>query len=293
MIRTLFILNPNAGKMQAKHNLFKLIDLFTKNKYEVTVFPTQDRLDATNIVKEKANEYDLIVCSGGDGTLNEVISGLMHHTNRPKLGYIPTGTTNDLATSLNLPKTCIKAAKKIIAGSSYYYDIGSLNDSYFTYIAAFGAFTKVSYTTSQKFKNALGRISYFLEGIKHLTEIKTYPIKIEYDHGVIEDDFVFGAVTNSTSIAGLFHLNSHDVILNDGLFEVLLIKSPKNAIELKNIIMGLLKQQYNDKYVTFFQASHLKITSDSNIPWIIDGENGGTQRDVTISNNHKGIEFIL
>ncbi|TCK92772.1 YegS/Rv2252/BmrU family lipid kinase [Natranaerovirga hydrolytica] len=289
----MLIFNPKAGKMQAKNNLFTLIDLFTKNNYEITTFPTQYSRHAVTIVKEKASHFDIIICCGGDGTLNEVVSGLMQQPSKVLLGYIPTGTTNDLATSLNISKDIYEAANDIINGKAYLYDIGSLNDKFFTYIAAFGAFTKVPYTTPQKFKNAVGRLSYFLEGVKHLTEIKSYHLKIECDDQVIEDDFVFGSITNSTSIAGFLKLNSDDVILNDGLFEVLLIKSSNNPIDLTNIVMGLLKQNYDKKKVLFFRTGNIKITSLVEIPWCLDGENSGEKKQVQITNITKSITFML
>lgn len=291
--KMMLVINPRAGRMQSRNNLFNLINFFYQNGYEVTVYPTQKRSDATRIVMENAHRYDIVTCCGGDGTLNEVISGLMHLSTRPPLGYIPSGTTNDLATSLELNYGMMKAAQAIISGVQYLYDIGSFNDRFFTYIAAFGAFTDVSYTTPQQTKNSLGHLAYILEGIKRLPEIRSYRLKIEYDGGVVEDDFVFGAVTNSTSMGGILKLSPDAVRLNDGLFEIILIKNPRNLLQLQRIVSGLLMQKYDDGDVMLLHSSKIKITALNEIPWTLDGEDGGLHREVKIINNNKAICFMI
>ena len=291
--KMMLVINPRAGKMQSRNNLFNLINLFYQNGYEVTVYPTQKRSDATRIVMENAHRYDIVTCCGGDGTLNEVISGLMHLPDRPPLGYIPSGTTNDLATSLELNNGMMRAAQAIISGARYFYDIGSFNDRFFTYIAAFGAFTEVSYSTPQQTKNSLGHLAYILEGIRRLPEIRSYRLKIEYDTGVVEDDFVFGAVTNSTSMGGVLKLSPNEVSLNDGLFEIVLIRNPKNLLQLQRIVSGLLMQKYDDKDVFLLHSSKIRVTSLNEIPWTLDGEDGGLHMEVDIENNNKAICFMI
>ena len=291
--KMMLVINPRAGKMQSRSNLFNLINLFYQNGYEVTVYPTQERSDATRIIIENAFRYDIITCCGGDGTLNEVISGLMHLSNRPPLGYIPSGTTNDLATSLELNNGMMKAAQAIVSGVEYFYDIGSFNDRFFTYIAAFGAFTEVSYSTPQQTKNSLGHLAFILEGIRRLPEIRSYRLKIEYDTGAVEDDFVFGAVTNSTSMGGVLRLRPDEVRLNDGLFEIVLIRNPKNLLQLQRIVSGLLMQKYDDKDVLLLHSSKIRVTSLNEIPWTLDGEDGGLHTEVEIVNNNKAICLMI
>lgn len=291
--KMMLVINPRAGRMQSRNNLFNLINLFYQNGYEVTVYPTQERSDATRIVMENAHRYDMVACCGGDGTLNEVITGLMHLSNRPPLGYIPSGTTNDLATSLELNNGIMKAAQAIVSGVEYLYDIGSFNDRFFTYIAAFGAFTDVSYSTPQQTKNSLGHLAYILEGIKRLPEIRSYRLKIEYDGGVVEDDFVFGAVTNSTSMGGILKLSPDEVRLNDGLFEIILIRNPKNLLQLQRIATGLLMQKYDDKDVFLLHSQKIRVTALNEIPWTLDGEDGGLHREVEMTNNNKAIRLMI
>ena len=291
--KMLLIMNPFSGKMQCRNYLFDMVDIFSKDDYEVTVCPTKKRFDATELTIKKGNEYDLIACCGGDGTLNEVITGAMSIENAPPIGYIPSGTTNDLATSLKMPKNMVDAALNVVQGVPFLYDIGTFNNQYFAYIAAFGAFTEVSYQTSQQVKNSLGHLAYILEGIRRLTEIKAYHLIIEHDGGTVEGDYIFGSITNSTSVAGLLTLDKEKVRLNDGLFELLLIKSPKNIIELNGIITGLLTQNYDHNYISLFHSSKVKIYSEVEIPWTLDGENGGRHTNVDIVNNPRSVTLMV
>ncbi len=291
--KMMLIINPHSGKMQCKNYLFDMVDIFSRDGYEVTVFPTQKRQDATDMVINRANDFDLVACCGGDGTLNEVITGTVRLKNRPIIGYIPSGTTNDLATSLKLPKNMLDAAYNVIEGEPFGFDVGTFNDKYFAYIAAFGAFTDVSYSTSQQIKNYLGHLAYILQGIKQLGEIKSYRLTVEVDGEIIEDDFLFGAVTNSTSVAGLVTLDPGRVKLNDGLFEVLLIKNPKNIFELQQIVSGLLMQNYGSKYITLSHASRVKFTSPIEIPWSLDGEYGGKHQDISINNLQGAVRLMV
>lgn len=291
--KLLFIFNPYAGKGQIKTKLADMIDIFVKNGYLVTAYPTQDLLDAQKMVEEKAGEYDLVVCSGGDGTLNEVVTGMMHLADKRTIGYIPTGTTNDYASSLGISKNMLQAAQIAVAGDAFSSDIGTFNGKTFVYIAAFGIFTDVSYQTSQELKHIFGHLAYILEGAKRLYSIKSYHVRVSYNDITIEDDFIYGMVTNSISVGGFKKLTGKSVLLDDGLFEVTLIKMPKNPIELQEIIATLLVENIDTKYVYTFKTDKLVLESDTEIPWTLDGEFGGNQKEVTILNNKQAITLNI
>ena len=293
MGRLLFLYNPHSGKAQIKNSLSEILDIFVKAGYEVTVRPTQARHDAYNTVKSDASRYDLIVCSGGDGTLNESVSGLLSSGAHARLGYIPAGTTNDFASSLGIPKNMSEAARAIVTGKEFLCDIGSFNDAYFTYISAFGAFTEVSYQTPQPVKNMLGHLAYVLEGIKHLGSIKTYRMTVEHDGEIIEDEFVFGMVSNSMSVGGFKSTGEAGILLDDGLFEVALVKMPKNPIDLQQTINDLLKLQVDSDYIYFFKTSAIHIRSAEEIAWTLDGEYGGLMREVYIRNNVRALPIMI
>lgn len=292
MKKMLFIFNPHSGRGLIKNNLMDIIDIFVKGGYLVTAYPTQDKLDAFNTVKEHSHAYSLVVCSGGDGTLNETVKGMMECKVRRRIGYIPTGTTNDFASSLGISKNMLTAAKTVLSGEDYACDIGSFNDNYFTYICAFGLFTEVSYQTPQHFKNMLGQLAYVLESIKHLTNIKTYHMVVEHDGESFEDDFVFGMVSNSMSVGGFKGTDGLGVVLNDGFFEVGLIKMPNNALELQQTLNDLLKLEINSNYIYFLRASEVTITCAEEVAWTLDGEFGGIAKAAVIQNHNKALTFI-
>ncbi|MBE6860792.1 MAG: YegS/Rv2252/BmrU family lipid kinase [Ruminococcus sp.] len=296
MKKLYFIFNLQAGKGNLAASLAEVIDIFTKAGNEVTTRPTQDRGDAINAsIYACENSFDIIVCAGGDGTLSECIEGVMKSSNRLPIGYIPVGSTNDYAKGLGIPKGIIPAARWIVEGTPMPCDIGSFNDNYFTYIAAFGAFTSVAYETSQQIKNIFGHAAYLFSGMFQLTSIKSHRMKIEYDDIIIEDDFVFGMVTNSSSVAGLLSLN--DFLIDDGVFEVALIKKPSNILQLYEILHSLInmKQDLDKDYIRCFRTSQIKFTSleDTAITWTLDGENGGKADINLIKNNTKAISFMI
>ena len=297
MKRVYFIYNPRSGKGTIKSKITKIINTLTENDYEVTIRPTQCKMDACETVKRICstpdNHYDLIICSGGDGTLNEVIQGLMTSEYRIPVGYIPSGTTNDFARSINIPRGIEKALDSIIHGTTHFLDIGSFNTKYFTYVAAFGALTEVSYETRQQTKNMLGHAAYIIEGMKHLTKIQSYNLTITYDGNTITGDYVLGMVSNTASVGGL--LSMGDFLPNDGLYEVTLIKTPNSPAEMQSILSSLLtiKQSVNTEYVTFFKTSSIKIHSDAELTWTLDGEFGGNENNVHIYNNREALEFIV
>lgn len=283
--KMLFIYNPKAGKAQIKSNLSDMIDIFVKAGFEVTAYPTQATGDGTKAVTERdMDQYDIIVCSGGDGTLDEVVTGMMQCEKRIPLGYIPAGSTNDFANSLEIPKNMIQAAQVIVRGRTYGCDVGSFNDDFFVYIAAFGLFTEVSYETRQDIKNVLGHMAYILEGMKRLSSIKSYYMKMETKEQVIEDEFMFGMVTNSTSVGGFKRITGKYVELDDGEFEVTLIKRPANPMELNMIMAALLSGNINTDCMYCFKTSALKITAQEEVAWSLDGEYGGRHKEVSIEN---------
>lgn len=296
MKRIYLICNLVSGKASVGSHLAKIIDIFTQAGFEVTVHPTGSRGDATETAKYACeSNFDILVCCGGDGTLNEVISGCMEAENAIPLGYIPTGSTNDFARSLNIPINLEEAAELIVSGSAQSCDIGMIGNRYFTYIAAFGAFTEVSYQTAQPVKNVLGHTAYILNGMLSLHKVKASKMRIEYDGRVIEDEFIYGMVTNSTSVAKL--LSMPDMEKDDGLFEVTLIRKPKNLIDLQHIITGLSNFQLGTEreYFDHFRASEISITclEDEPVPWTVDGEYGGNKAVNVIKNLRRALEFIL
>ena len=296
MKKMLFIYNPKAGKAQIRNKLADILDVFTKGGYEITVYPTQRSEDAMEKTEKRSKEYDIVVCSGGDGTLNEVVSGMMELKKMelkkmPVLGYIPAGSTNDFGGSLGLPKNMVRAAENIVNGNDFACDVGSFNEDVFVYIAAFGLFTDVSYETGQDMKNVLGHMAYLLEGMKRLSAIRSYPMRITYGDTTIVDDFIFGMVTNSASVGGFKRITGKNVRLDDGVFEVTLIKRPKNPIELNNIMVSLLNRDIDTDAMYCFRTSKVEITSAEPLPWTLDGEYGGTHTKVVIENICRGVDI--
>ncbi len=275
--RLLFIVNPIAGKGQIRSRLMAVLDLFTKYGYEVTIRITQSEGDAQKTAEKFAHEYDLVVCSGGDGTLSEIVNGLMRIKGpRPKVAYIPTGTTNDFASTLGLPTTdTLAAAELAITGNALACDVGKFNNKYFTYSAAFGAFTDVAYATPQKSKSILGRAAYVLQGVERLSSLRSYRLTIKTEHEHIEDDFIFGMITNSDSIAGFKGLAGTGVELSDGLFEVALIRMPRTILDLQQLVVALLSHEVSVQGVYSFKGSKISIDGVEPLAWTLDGEFGG------------------
>ena len=292
MKKMLFIYNPNAGTGLLKPKLSDVLDIFVKGGYEVTVYPTQRYHDALAKMKSYEEEYDLVVCSGGDGTLDEVVTGMLFREKQVPIGYIPTGTTNDFANSLHISRNILEAADTAVNGVPFSCDVGVFNDDYFIYIAAFGLFTDVSYETKQSMKNVLGHLAYVLEGAKRLFNIPSYQIKVTYEDGVIEDEFIFGMVTNSRSVGGFKGIVGRDIVFDDGEFEVTLIKMPKNPIELNEIVASLLIKQIDSKHMYSFKSGNVQFESLEEIPWTLDGEFGGAVKHADITNFSRAITFI-
>lgn len=293
MKKLLFILNPHAGKAQIKGRLLQIIDLMVKKGYDVTIYPTQAKRDALKMVQKRAGEFDLIVCSGGDGTLDEAVSGMMLSGKKIPLGYIPAGSTNDFANSLKIPKDMVKAAEIAVCGQKFACDIGMFNQKPFVYVAAFGMFTAVSYKTRQEWKNILGHAAYLLEGVKSLTDITSYHLRVECAGRVIEDEFIYGMITNSNSVGGFKNMTGKNVLLNDGKFEVTLIRMPKNIVEL-NAILGSLTNLIDDTDLIYsFKSDCITFLSEENVSWTLDGEYGGSLHEVTIRNIRQALEIMV
>lgn len=294
MKKMLLIVNPKAGKNQVKPYLCDIIDLYVANGYEVTVHTTQSQKDAYNIVGQCGEKYDIIVCSGGDGTLDEVCSALLllEKEKRPLLGYIPAGTTNDFAKSLGITSGMMQAAQLVLDGDPFECDLGLFNKTPFVYVAAFGVFTQVSYTTPQNVKNSLGHLAYILEGIKSITSIQSYHVRCEYGDKVIDDDFIYGMVTNSISVGGFKSISGKVMQLNDGLLEILLVRMPRTLIDLNGILSALLTQKIDERYMYMIKTDHIRFSSEDEMAWTLDGEDGGTHHEADIYNLNKVVQII-
>lgn len=292
MKNLLFIYNPYSGKGMIKEKLSDIIDYFVKNKYQVGVYPTQSRLDAKEQIIHTAYQYDHIVCSGGDGTLNEVISGLMELPDRPTLGYIPAGSTNDFAKSIRVPNVMTEAAAVAVNGMPISVDIGGFGKKRFIYIAAFGVFTDVSYMTPQEMKNIMGHPAYIIEAVKSLTSVRTYHMKVSYDNNEIEGDFLYGMVTNSVSVGGFKGITGKNVVLDDGMFEVTLIRQPKSPLDLQVVLGALIGMDVKTDSIVSFKASSIIFDADEKVPWVLDGEYGGSPKRVKIVNYNKAIRIM-
>lgn len=291
--KLLFIFNPRSGKGQIRNKLLDIIDVFVKGGYEVIVHPTQGPLDGCKMAQEMAGNVDLIVCSGGDGTLDEVVTGLMKAQADVPIGYIPAGSTNDFANSLEIPRDMVAAAKDILEGQLYSFDVGDFNNDTFVYVAAFGLFTDVSYQTDQNLKNLLGHLAYVMEGTKRIFDVKSYQVKIEANGTSYEGEYIYGMITNSHSVGGFKNLIGPGVEMNDGLFEVTLIKRPKNLLELNEIIAALLNAYDNTSLIDTFKADFLEIHSQESISWTLDGEYGGDHMDVKIKNKKQALDIVI
>ncbi len=289
----LFVLNPCAGMRKAAKVLAEILAVFNRAEFAVQVYVTDGKGDAIGAVETMAQGLDMVVCCGGDGTFNEAVTGLMQAGLQIPIGYIPAGSTNDFAASLKLPSDCIEAAHAIVAGTANAYDIGKFGDRYFSYVASFGAFTKASYSTPQSVKNLLGHVAYVLEGMQELSQIRKHHVKVTLDHAeVLEDDYIFGAICNSTSVGGIMTLDPNQVDLQDGKFEVLLIRAPKTLQEISECLLAVQKQQYNSAMMTFRSASHIVVEADPEMCWTLDGEKEEGHALVEIENLQKMISII-
>ena len=293
--RIFFVFNMHAGKARIKTKLSDILNTFTEKGYEVTAYPTQYAGEAVLRIEALEDGYELVVCSGGDGTLDEVVTGMMRRPEEKRIpiGYIPAGSTNDFAKSLGLPQKMEDAAARIMAGKRFPCDIGAFNQDYFVYIAAFGIFTDVSYQTDQQMKNVLGHMAYILEGMKRLTNITSYKMKLRWEDREVEDDFLFGMVTNSRSVGGFKSIIGTEVVLDDGVFEVTFIKRPKNLLELNETLTALVLAEIDERYMYSFRTSRLTVEAEAEVPWTLDGEYGGDHKTAVIEDRKQALEFIV
>ena len=292
MRKLLFLMNPNAGQRKVNRFLTEIISVFNAGGYEVTIFPTTGPGSGMEIVRSRAADFDLIVCAGGDGTLNETISGLLQAGLDLPLGYIPCGSTNDFAASLKLSTDPVQAARDILEGAPVSYDVGVFNGRYFSYVASFGAFTRVSYSTPQNLKNALGHLAYVLSGMQELSQIRNIPMSLELDGEPMEGQFIFGAVSNSTSVGGAPILDAKNVDLRDGKFEVTLIRMPKNMAELAECVQALLSQSNDCAIITSRTVSTMTVRQSPDVDWTLDGERAPGTELIRIENKSRAIRLV-
>ncbi len=291
--RLLLIVNPRAGTGKIKPQLFRVVDILSKEGFEVTVYPTKKQMDAYNRICEGIDDFERLVVCGGDGTLNEVVNGVITSNADVTIGYIPAGTLNEWSSGLKISRNIEQAAKDAVGGRETTLDVGIFDDRYFTYTASFGAFTEASYSAPQDVKNVLGQAAYFFEGIKSLGNIKPISLSIETETKKIEGDFLFGAVSNSLSVGGVLKLNENAVALNDGFFEVLLIRHPETLAQLQQILDGIVKKDFNRKGIEFFKAAKITVRSDKKIDWTLDGEHARGEKETNITNLNNRIRFMV
>ncbi len=292
--KLLIITNPYSGKAKIKNDLLKIIQIFSDASFDVTVYPTKHPGDATlkaSLLNDK--DYDRIVVCGGDGTLNEVITGIMQKDLKCTLGYIPYGTLNEWSSSLKISRNPSIAASDIITGVETDLDIGKFNDKYFSYTASFGAFTEASYSAPQEIKNVLGQAAYFFEGIKSLSNIKPIHLRFECDDREIDGNFLFGAISNSMSVGGIVKFNDSVVKLNDGKFEVLLIKNPTTISQFQSIVDGILRKDLSRDGIEFFHASNVVVHGSKDVPWTLDGEFAEGNETITLTNIPSALHLIV
>ena len=292
MKKLLFIMNPFAGQKRANKFLPEIISLYNRAGYDVTAYMTGASGDAIQAARRLALEMDLVVCCGGDGTLNETISGVLTSGADVPIGYIPAGSTNDFASSLKLSTNIMQAAQDILEGTPTAYDVVDFGGRYFSYVASFGAFTRTSYATPQSIKNALGHTAYLLEGIQEISQIRKEHVRMELDDQIIEDDFLFGAISNSTSVGGILTLDPKQVDLGDGRFEILLVRAPRNLTEITECIQAVQAQKYNCAMITFRSASRVRVYADESMPWTLDGEKEEGRDIVDVRNIHHAIRLV-
>lgn len=297
MKKMLFIINPKAGRTTVKSALFEMIDIFSNAGFQVEVYTTKGPGDAEKYVSHTGKKFDVIVCAGGDGTLDNTVAGIMKFSDKLNrnipLGYIPCGSTNDFARSLRISRDPVEAAHAIVEGEASPVDVGRLSDSYFVYIAAFGAFTDISYSTPQKLKNMLGHTAYILEAFKTLTNLKTYKIKADFDGKVATGEYIYGQITNSLSVGGFRAIGTKHMSFCDGKFECLLIRKPESVVELQKIINSILTNDLNEELIVHEKASNIIIEGEDEIPWTVDGEFGGSLKKAEIVNLKKAVSLIL
>ena len=296
--KILFVINPKAGRTVIKSDLIDIIDIFENAGYLVSIYLTrEDPEDNVDYLYKNASDYDIVVCAGGDGTLDNTVSGIMKLEREIKrrihMGYIPCGSTNDYAKSLKISLNPVEAARDIVDGTICHVDVGKLEKSFFIYVAAFGAFTDISYSTPQNLKNTLGHAAYILSAIGSLTKLKPYHMRAWFDGEIIEGDYIYGQITNSLSVGGFKNFGARHMAFSDGYFETVLIKNPQNPIQLQRIIGSLLTENLDDELIVFRKTSKVSIKCKEEVPWTLDGEYGGSYKSTRVYNIKKAVSIIL
>lgn len=291
--KLMMIVNPKAGRNKPRGPLFDAASVFCRAGYLLSIRSTGAAGEAAEIAAAEGAGFDAVVAVGGDGTLNEVVSGLMRLENRPPLGYLAQGSTNDFAASLHISSKPVVAAEAMVSAVPRQLDIGRWNERFFVYVASFGAFTKSSYTAPQAAKNALGHLAYILEGMKDLNTLRPYQVRLTADGEVLDGEYLFGAVCNSTSIGGLMKLDPERVVLDDGKFELLLIPNPRTAQDLQNLVLALLNQEYDSQGLVFRHVSSIHLETEEELPWSLDGEYAASAPVVDITNCRQAMTMLL
>ena len=291
--KMLFVVNPYAGQRKCCRHLAQILEVFNRADWEVIAYMTAGEGDAHRVVNQYAHQVELIVCCGGDGTFNETVAGIMESGADVPVGYIPAGSTNDFANSLKLSLDPVKAAQDIVQGQPEKIDLGSFGGRCFSYVASFGAFTRASYATPQSVKNALGHAAYILGGIQELSQLKPHRLRFTLPDGkVLEDDYLFGAISNSTSVGGILTLSPDKVDMTDGMFELLLIRAPKDLAELAECIVALQRQTYNCAMMTFLSTHQVQVTAPADMDWTLDGEHERGHGHVEVVNLHHALQIV-
>lgn len=291
--KLLFIVNARSGQGKIRTQMCEVLDIFIKAGYEVTVRITQASGDAETFAAENAGRFDRIVCSGGDGTLNGVVNGVLASGTDTPIGYLPAGSTNDYSKSLQIPTSIQKAAELAVTGTPHSFDVGCMGGRHFVYVAAFGAFTEITYKTPQDLKNAVGYLAYVVEGAKSLGSVRPYHMKITTPDAFIEDDFLVGMITNSVSVAGFKFPSIRNTSLDDGLLELLLVRDPGNIFEMPTALSDLMTgHDEQSRYITFLRTPEVKIECDTDVAWTMDGEDGGVHKDLLITNSRQAVRIV-
>ena len=293
MKKMLFIMNPKAGRTTLKNSLVDVLEVFCNNDYDVRTYLTKSADDAERVVAEEGVGYDVIVCAGGDGTLGNTVAGFMKSGLKVPLGYIPCGSTNDFARSMEIPMTAVEAAEMVVGAEPFSVDIGSLNDKYFVYVAAFGVFSDTSYATPQNMKNIFGHAAYVLQGIKSIANIPSYKMKITIDGETQEGEFIFGMVSNSISVGGFKSITRKGVEFDDGLFEGVLIRTIKTPADLERVVRALLTGDISEKSMVSFRASNVSFEAEDPVAWTCDGEFGGEYKNTSIDIHRRAIDLLV
>ena len=292
MKRLLLILNPTAGMRRGRRQLADVVEIFNRAGYLVQTYITAGSGDAATAAETMSQDMDLVVCAGGDGTFNETVAGLLRSGRDIPIGYLPCGSTNDFANSLKLSQNLVQAARNIVSGTPTSVDVGLFGGRYFTYVASCGAFTKASYATPQSVKNMLGHLAYLLEGLGEIPQIRPIHLRFELPERIIEDDFLFCAISNSTSVGGILTLDPKQVDMGDGNFELLLVRAPLDAQEIGECIRALQSQKYNCAMMTFLSTPKVTVRCDPQMPWTLDGEKAEGAEEIVIENCHHAISLM-